>query len=72
MPFKKSRELVKKIWNADHLLCPRCQHEMASRTRKLDLPSAFRYETSMETLLAAGIDGQPPETPRNQKKGLHE
>jgi hypothetical protein len=28
IPSKKWRELIKKVWEADPLLCPRCQHEM--------------------------------------------
>ena len=40
-----------------------CPHpEKASRARRLDLASAFRYEIGMETLLEDGIDGQPPAT----------
>ena len=27
IPSKKWRELIKKVWEADPLLCPRCQHE---------------------------------------------
>ena len=28
IPSKKWRELIKKVWEADPLLCPRCQKEM--------------------------------------------
>jgi len=28
IPSKKWRELIKKVWEADPLLCPHCQHEM--------------------------------------------
>ena len=28
IPPKKWRELIKKVWQADPFLCPRCQHEM--------------------------------------------
>ena len=28
IPSKKWRELIKKVWEADPLLCPNCQHEM--------------------------------------------
>jgi hypothetical protein len=28
IPSKKWRELIKNVWEADPLLCPRCQHEM--------------------------------------------
>lgn len=28
IPSKKWRELIKKVWEADPLLCPRCQNEM--------------------------------------------
>jgi hypothetical protein len=28
IPSKKWRELIKKVWEADPLLCPCCQHEM--------------------------------------------
>ena len=34
--------------------------------RRLALAPAFRYEASMETLLAAGIDGQTPATPEKR------
>ena len=27
IPSKKWRELIKKVWEADPLLCPHCQHE---------------------------------------------
>ena len=28
IPSKKWRELIKKVWEADPLLCPHCQHDM--------------------------------------------
>jgi len=28
IPAKKWRELIKKVWEADPLICPHCQHEM--------------------------------------------
>ena len=28
IPSAKWRELIKKVWEADPLLCPRCSHEM--------------------------------------------
>lgn len=28
IPSAKWRELIKKVWEADPLLCPKCSHEM--------------------------------------------
>jgi hypothetical protein len=39
IPSKKWRELIKKVWEADPLLCPHCQHEM----RIVALPAGIAF-----------------------------
>jgi hypothetical protein len=39
IPSKKWRELIKKVWEADPLLCPHCQHEK----RIVALPAGIAF-----------------------------
>jgi hypothetical protein len=47
IPSKKWRELIKKVWEADPLLCPRCQKEMRIVSlRRLQNPCKRRFQAS--------------------------
>ena len=59
IPSKKWRDLIKKVWEADPLICPTCQREMRivsliDEREVIDLPAVLRLLAQASIALHAG------------------